>query len=493
MRCGRCGNENAEDNRFCGMCGAPLTAKTQPVPPVRQAPSGPPANVPTQRLNLASGTTVREQPTQATPATQQGTSTRSMVPGQGPMTQAALSSSAVRERGTGLASPPMEVRPQPRFDDDATTTPTISGPSFLGLNQPGPRRTAARDENPGGDGNLQTSGSLDYLLEDDEEDPKRGWGKLVFALVALALAGGFGYLHWKQGGFDWLTAGSNKPVPTQSAPDVTQKPADNGGTAGSNAAAGTASNSGATAVVPSGTAAPNATPAVPPGTPVASSGNAGAPPTASGAESAPGSPSPAPVPPPPAPTGTASPNSSPSIGSPQDPAQGNTAPNTSAISGQASNSQTNSVEAITPAGTASPDAEGATQSSAGELQPQAATLSRKPTLKPATPKLSPVKPVDSVTNAQRYIYGRGVRQDCDRGLHMLKSAADRSDAKAMISLGALYSTGATCTPRDLPTAYRYFAMGLHKEPDNQALQDDLQKLWTQMTQPERQLAIKLSQ
>ena len=102
------------------------------------------------------------------------------------------------------------------------------------------------------------------------------------------------------------------------------------------------------------------------------------------------------------------------------------------------------------------------------------------------------KPIDPVTNAERYIYGRGVRQDCDHGLQQLKQAADESNAKAMISMAALYSTG-TCTPRDLPTAYRWFALALHKEPDNQALQDDLQKLWSQMTQPERQLAIKLSQ
>ena len=73
-----------------------------------------------------------------------------------------------------------------------------------------------------------------------------------------------------------------------------------------------------------------------------------------------------------------------------------------------------------------------------------------------------------------------------------KPPAAQSNAKAMIALGALYSSG-TCTPRDLPTAYRWFALALHKQPDNQPLQDDLQKLWTQMTQPERQLAIKLSQ
>ena len=111
----------------------------------------------------------------------------------------------------------------------------------------------------------------------------------------------------------------------------------------------------------------------------------------------------------------------------------------------------------------------------------------------AAAKPSPARSGDVAADAERYIYGRGVPRDCDRGVRMLKSAAERSDAKAMIALGTVYSTGATCVPRDLPTAYRYFAMGLHRDPNNQALQDDLQKLWSQMTQPERQLAIKLSQ
>ena len=97
-----------------------------------------------------------------------------------------------------------------------------------------------------------------------------------------------------------------------------------------------------------------------------------------------------------------------------------------------------------------------------------------------------------MSDAQRYIYGKGVTQDCDRGLRLLKPAADQANPKAMIEMGALYSAG-LCTPRDLPTAYRWFAMALRKEPDNQAVQTDLQKLWGEMTQPERQLAIRLSQ
>jgi hypothetical protein len=50
-----------------------------------------------------------------------------------------------------------------------------------------------------------------------------------------------------------------------------------------------------------------------------------------------------------------------------------------------------------------------------------------------------------------------------------------------------------CSPRDLPTAFGWFALALRKDPENISVQRDLQKLWGEMTQPERQLAIKLTQ
>jgi hypothetical protein len=137
-------------------------------------------------------------------------------------------------------------------------------------------------------------------------------------------------------------------------------------------------------------------------------------------------------------------------------------------------------------------------------EPAAPAAATKPTPAPK-PKRTPTdrasKPqagvasaasADTVAEAQKYIYGRGVTQDCDRGMRLLKPAAAQANPKAMIEMGALYSAG-LCTPHDLPTAYRWFAMALRKEPDNQAVQSDLQKLWGEMTQPERQLAIKLSQ
>ena len=96
--------------------------------------------------------------------------------------------------------------------------PVITGHSFLGLSTPGPAvdRSAEPDA-------LRPSPNVDYLL-DDEEEPKRGWGKLVFIVVALALAVGMGYLHFKQAGFDGLIAGDKKPVATKPTSDAPQNP-----------------------------------------------------------------------------------------------------------------------------------------------------------------------------------------------------------------------------------------------------------------------------
>jgi TPR repeat protein len=283
----------------------------------------------------------------------------------------------------------------------------------------------------GGHDALRPSSNVDYLLEDVEE-PHRSRGKMILVVVALALAVGFGYLHWKRGGFDWLNAGEKKPSPAamQNADSAASPAAD----AGPQAAAGTATSGANPAESSVGQAAPVQTPP---------------------------------------------------------PAAGDAAPAATPQSASQSSAGDSSAAASAPQAA---DSDADKQAPAVEEKPR--VVARKPAAKPAAAKPAAVKPAagragDSVTEAERYIYGRGAAQDCDGGLRILKPAAE-SNVKAMISMGAMYSTG-TCTPRDLPTAYRWFALALHKEPDNQALQEDLQKLWGQMTQPERQLAIKLSQ
>jgi hypothetical protein len=407
LRCGRCGNDNAGANRFCGMCGAPLVEKPQPA---GQSPSA--------------------------------VSVSNIAP---PASKSATQSSPVAIKSFDPI--PTQPLPPPVAPShlEPRREPAITGPSFLGLN------VARQDSSAGYAPQQGSSSSLDYLL-DDEEEPKGGAGKLIL-VVALALAVGFGYLRWKRGGFEWLTGEDKKAAVTTPTPESAQNAPDSVG-------------------APAKTSTPDSPPPAPaasaPVTPVPTDG------TASNPENLPSTNASSP----PAAPQSAPPGATPDANSPASPAVTPNAPSRTADASPSSDSDAS---------------DSGQQSDEEELPAPAKAITRKPsTAKPSAARPVAAMPNNSVAEAERYIYGRGVGQDCDRGLRLLKPSAQQSNPNAMISLGALYSTG-TCTPRDLPTAYRWFALALHKQPDNQALQNDLQKLWTQMTQPERQLAIKLSQ
>ena len=432
MRCSRCGNENPALNRFCGMCGATLVA------PADARTSAPAAPLPTRATEPMASPAVRPAAVSAKPA----------------------------------ATPPPPQRPQepvrPR-EIEPDSQPVISGPSFLGLNQPGPGGASGR-----GSQSDNAPRSLDYLLE-DEEEPKGGAGKFVLIVIALLLALGLGYLRWRNEGLDWLTAGMKKTLGGASS-ETSSQPA---GSAGSDNSA--AANPPATAASGPTTSATNgSSSATQPGTQA---------PTAGGSTAG-------------TPTSGSSPNndavipvdSNSSAKTPPDAANGpgdkSTAANPPAAGANDATDAGNATSAVDPkkrsgskaAADADDDAE---NSDDAESAPAAAKPA--PLAKPHA-----AKPLDVVAEGEKYIYGRGVAQDCDRGVKMVRQAANQSNAKAMISLGALYSAG-LCTPRDLPTAYRWFAVALRREPENDSLQADLKKLWSEMTPPERQLAIKLSQ
>lgn len=416
MRCSRCGNDNPGDNRFCGMCGATLLA-----PP----PSAPVKVPETATQRAASGGADIPAPPVATAA-----------------------------RPPEPPPPPRPVEtprpPAPAHDD----TPVISGPSFLGLNDPPPRKRASLSADPHHD---SSSGNLDYLLDDEEEhNHGRSSGMYILILIALALALGFGYLRWKNGGFAWLNPSTHKPAATQTPTDTNAPPGD------------TASSPANT---PEGQNPAN-TPAI---TPV---------------ESAPANPAPAN---PASPSSTVpSNNAASNTSSANPPANNNAAPADTAKPGDSGQSAASAPKDSTDQSASNSNSdnndEGAAPPKPAEKPKPAANLAPE---KPAA-AIKPPKPVDTVAEAQRYLYGKGVPQNCDRGLRLLKPSANESNPKAMIEMGALYSAG-LCTPRDLPTAYRWFAMALRKDPNNQAVQTDLQKLWGEMTQPERQLAIRLTQ
>jgi hypothetical protein len=459
VRCGRCGSENNEGNRFCGMCGAELVTRTP------SAASVPAPNAPLQRPQQpAAGPKVdTNRPVDRSQFDPRALSRPSPEAGrmvtQTPVAQASASELRQPIEQQSAIAQPSEVPPS--RTERIVYDPGISGPSFLGLNQPTPRRTwepAETERESRHDSSLHSSGSVDYLLE-DEEEPGRGWGKLALVVIALALLAGFGYLRWKQGGFDWLLL--NK-APAHSA----EAPASGGDPGKAPTATSAPETANPSAAAPAGTTpdAGNAGAAAAPA-PGADSGNGAG--SAAASTSSPDSSAP-----PTAPAGGAPAQSGPQAGD----SAPVSSPDTSAgkkvaDADSGKNSDEGNAESTAPAAKATPD------------------VSRKPKMQERKP--SPVTAADPTSEAEAYIYGRGVRQDCDRGLRLLKPAAAQANARAMISLGTLYSSG-TCTPRDLPTAYRWFALALHQEPNNSTLQNEVQNLWSQMTQPERQLAVKLS-
>lgn len=445
VRCAKCGNDNAEENRFCGMCGAALSGK----------PPGTPAQT---RTSAPTGIfSAGSKPTTLSPSPY--------------LKDAVPISPPIPDAGTDSR---LRSDPTSRIDDE----PIITGPSFLGLNQPSSR--AGLGEFRERDKPHSSSDRLAYLLEDDEEKPNGNWVKVVLVAVALALIAGLGYVRWRQGGFDWLQSGSKTSV-VQPAPDSSQTSTD------SASAKTTPATDSRTATPPQAGTTGNGT------TGNAATGNRAAGNSTMGNNS---TASPA------AGSDTTSNDTAPAGGSaatPKESAQDVTDAQTSQDAASGTPLTTKPTQQISPNDTNS----GADAALPRENVKAEATPASKPTPKPAAGRKTEFRRpapkevtrpflLDSVAESERYLYGRGVSQDCDRGLRLLKPAAAQANPAAMISMGTLYSTG-TCTPRDLPTAYRWYALALHKEPNNEPLQADLQKLWSRMTQPERQLAIKLSQ
>ena len=377
LRCAACGAENSFDNRFCGMCGRSLAAIPAPPETTRGTPHSPMADRP--------GPTRRETP--------------------------------VRSVQEGLGAAPTRYaapEPTPEAATFPADEPSVPAPAYTG--------GLFRIREVEGD---QPSRNLDYLLDDDE--PKSHWGLFIgLTLIALLLAGGLGYLRFRNGGLAGIL-GSSKPATPAASTET-------GSTAESTKAP--SATPSAPSVADAGTSAGSAPAAAPPATPAAT---VTAPPVAD--------------------------SKALTEVRPKNPAG------------------PDAESAIAPA--APPKAEQPAPAPVAETQPAAAA-------KPAPPPKPAPKPVDPVALGEKYIYGRGVPQDCARGLKAVKPAADSGNVGAMITMGALYATG-HCISMDLPTAYRFFALALRKDPDNAALKQNVEMVWSKMTQSERQQAIRLTQ
>jgi hypothetical protein len=295
--------------------------------------------------------------------------------------------------------------------------------------------------------------NLDYLLEDDEE-PKSHKGLLFLGIVAVALVGGLGYLRFRNTGIPFLKSGAtNSQSSTPAASGAGDASIELSPATPSNTAASPAP---APSPVPAAPSNPPPSPAVDNTTAAASQGAAPAQPAAS------------------SPTTSSTPANN---------GGSSTSPDSNTVTAPPATSASDSTP---PALATDKPAEASAPAAAAPAPPAKPKAATKPAPKPA-PKS------EAVTLGEQYIYGRGgVAQNCEKGLRYIKPAADQSNAKAMITMGALYATG-HCLSRDLPTAYRYFALALRNDPDNGPLRENAESVWKQMTAEERKQAIRLTQ
>jgi hypothetical protein len=130
-----------------------------------------------------------------------------------------------------------------------------------------------------------------------------------------------------------------------------------------------------------------------------------------------------------------------------------------------------------------PAAESAKDSSAAD------TSSAKPT--PNEEAAAPASAVDNsqLEEAQKYLQGRGVPQDCNRGITLLRSAATQPNAKARVQMAALYASG-HCVTEDPVQAYSWFARAQEVEPRNKLIERNLDLLWARMSDQERQKVLR---
>ena len=307
----------------------------------------------------------------------------------------------------------------------------------------------------------QKSRNLDYLLEDDE--PRRSKGLVLLVLIAVVLAFGLGYLRFRETGIPGFKA-SSKPAPPAAPSDTPP----------------------ATPNAPDNTAAPT-----PPAANTPDQAPAASPSPNSAALSAPAAAAPSPATPAPATQAENNPsaNTPAAAPAPAPAAPSSDSGNATAPAGQDASTPSAPAQAYVPKPVPAPQLE-APAPAATVVTPDDSP-SPKPVKKTAA-KPPAAKSEDSVALGEKYLYGRGVPQSCEKGLRYVKPAADQSNPKAMITMGALYATG-HCLSRDLPTAYRYFALALRQDPANSALKQNTEMVWGQMTQSERQLAIRLTQ
>lgn len=349
VTCQECQHENPPENRFCGRCGALLTN--------RKGDLG--------REPAAVGAELRRN-SQGNP------------------------SAAQKVAQEYVARVPRTAAPPAKPAQPSQRSGAVSGPSFLGLNEP----------------------YADDGKYDDDLYGSGSGGRVAIGFIILVVVAILGYLQWRS---TQQGQQANKPVPVtapEQAPPVNAPPSD---PANPQAAAPSANQGAASPAVNNGAAVPGAAPA-----------SAG--------------------------------------------------PQSANIGGVAS----------------TPSAAAQIPESDKAEEPENAPATAKSTQAEHNSRIEPARDPDvfsqdAVSQAEVYLQGKGVPQNCDEGVGILHAAEARGNIPAIVKLGALYATGA-CVPRSRVTAYHFFTRAYRMEPHGELLEHNRVMLWDEMSDAERQQA-----
>ena len=102
----------------------------------------------------------------------------------------------------------------------------------------------------------------------------------------------------------------------------------------------------------------------------------------------------------------------------------------------------------------------------------------------STAKGNPYAPV---LLADMYIKGDGVPRSCEQAVVLLKTAAEKENARARTRLASMYATG-NCVQRNRVEAYRWVSAALEANPSSDWARQNRDLIWQQMTPDERTAA-----
>jgi hypothetical protein len=451
LRCPRCEHDNDPEYRFCGMCGTSLSIAS------RREAGGEPRRQTEGEMDVTSvrqGGVWQKAPAQPE-APKRAEPSNSYSPGK---SEPLLENTPVEAAAQYKHIRNEQAHPSRRPSEGRDSVP-LSGPSFLGLAD-------------------NTAQSASYLLEDEEP---AGGRRRTFALLFVILAvGSFLLWHWKHTGniYPWEAGRTGDHASTAKVSPSAPQGAPLAQTQTTPMDAGNASV---------GSAQPKPAPA--------DTKPASPPPRAAAPDQVPNSPI----------------NEGDADTIQNDDAGGKTIqePSKAASSSTASSAPASSAAPASSSATSRPPANSAPTGNAavaaaapavsakkpGEASRASATnkVSKAPLPPPAPDKTREAQDKDKgdplFIQGQRYLYGTGVRQNCDLAQKSLMTAAQNSNVQAQSTLATMFATG-HCAPRSLPLAYRWFAKASHQEPNNPRIEKNLEILWKQMTPEEKQAAIQ---